>query len=394
MSKKKNTQNKRNNPNKRSNPNGNNKVSSSSVNNVNSNNTKNNSGNRPKVKQDDNRQSQLKSVKQTMDKIQSGNSKPKSKSQKSVEPVKSRVDIKAEDKKSDSAVDKKVNVAAGKEANVAVGKEEDIATGKKANVAVSRNADIATGKEADAGKFMDFSKIDEEYKGELRRTLTPKERFFRTCEKFGDLFLLNVFFTITSLPIVTIGASFTAMYTITFKMVRNEETTIKDGYFKAFKRNFKQSTQLWVGLLIVFYLIYLQLKNVMNTDSKAVNLMVFALGFQMLILTFIVPLLFPMVARYENTNFNMIKNSMLASFLHLGTWATVFSLWVIPIVLYYLRPTLCFYTWYLWFVFFAAFVAYTCSFRLRNMFDKIEEDPMEKAVEDIKQNDIRQNDIG
>ena len=362
MSKKKNTQNKRNNPNKRSNPNGNNKVSSSSVNNVNSNNTKNNSGNRPKVKQDDSGQSQLKSVKQTMDKIQSGNSKPKSKLQKPVEPVKSRVDIKAEDKKSDSAVGK--------------------------------NADIATGKEADAGKFMDFSKIDEEYKGELRRTLTPKERFFRTCEKFGDLFLLNVFFTITSLPIVTIGASFTAMYTITFKMVRNEETTIKDGYFKAFKRNFKQSTQLWVGLLIVFYLIYLQLKNVMNTDSKAVNLMVFALGFQMLILTFIVPLLFPMVARYENTNFNMIKNSMLASFLHLGTWATVFSLWVIPIVLYYLRPTLCFYTWYLWFVFFAAFVAYTCSFRLRNMFDKIEEDPMEKAVEDIKQNDIRQNDIG
>ena len=372
MSKKKNTKNKRNNTNKRSNPNGNNKVSSSSVNNVNSNNTKNNSGNRPKVKQDDNRQSQLKSVKQTMDKIQSGNSKPKSKSQKPVEPVKSRVDIKVTDK----------------EADIAVGKNADVATDKITNVAVGKEADITTGKEEDAGKFMDFSKIDEEYKGELRRTLTPKERFFRTCEKFGDLFLLNVFFTITSLPIVTIGASFTAMYTITFKMVRNEETTIKDGYFKAFKRNFKQSTQLWVGLLIVFYLIYLQLKNVMNTDSKAVNLMVFALGFQMLILTFIVPLLFPMVARYENTNFNMIKNSMLASFLHLGTWATVFSLWVIPIVLYYLRPTLCFYTWYLWFVFFAAFVAYTCSFRLRNMFDKIEEDPMEKAVEDIKQNDI------
>ena len=98
--------------------------------------------------------------------------------------------------------------------------------------------------ESGSEALMDFSKIDDEYKGELRRKLTPKERFFRTCEKFGDLFLLNILFTITSLPVITIGASFTALYSMTFKMVRNEEMAIKDGYFKAFKRNFKQSTRL------------------------------------------------------------------------------------------------------------------------------------------------------
>ena len=79
-----------------------------------------------------------------------------------------------------------------------------------------------------SGALMDFSKIDDEHKGEIRKELTPKQRFFRICEKFGDLFLLNVFFTLTSIPVVTIGASFTAMYTVTIKMVRDEDVPIKD----------------------------------------------------------------------------------------------------------------------------------------------------------------------
>ena len=235
---------------------------------------------------------------------------------------------------------------------------------------------------SDDDTLMDFSKIDDEYKGELRRTLTPKERFFRTCEKFGDLFILNLLFTLTSIPIVTMGASFTAMYTVTLKMVRNEDAPIKDSYFKAFKSNFKQATQLWVGLLIIFYLIYLQFQHIFSTNGKSADILVMVLGLELLALTFTVPLLFPLVARYENTNLNMIKNSLLASILHLGTWATVFFLWMIPVMLYYLKEAWLFYTWYLWLVFLAAFVAYTCSYRLRSLFDQLEAKPEDDTLED------------
>lgn len=224
-----------------------------------------------------------------------------------------------------------------------------------------------------AEPFAGFSEVDKDYEGETRRKLTPKERFFQACEKFGDLFLLNVFFTITSIPIVTIGASFTALYTVTFKMARNEDTTIKDGYFKAFKRNFKQATELWIALLVVFYLVYLQYEAILNVNVNTANVLTLVLGFELLILTFVVPLLFPLVARYENTNLQMIKNSLLFSIIHLGTWATVFFLWVIPVILYYLRPNLFYYTWYLWLIFLSSFVAYTCSHRLRSMFDLIEQ---------------------
>lgn len=240
--------------------------------------------------------------------------------------------------------------------------------------------------------LMDFSRIDDEYKGELRRKLTPKERFFRTCEKFGDLFLLNVFFTLTCLPVVTIGASFTALYTVTLKMVRNEDVPIKDGYFKAFKRNFKQSTLLWLIVAAAFAFIGWQLNVVFNSTSAKMNMLVMVVGLELLVMTFLVPLLFPFAARYENTTGKIIKNSLLASLLHLGTWATVFFLWMIPVVIYYLKPHVFFYTWYLWLVFLSSFVAYTCSYRLRSLFDKLEEDPVSKINDDNTGDNINESD--
>ena len=240
------------------------------------------------------------------------------------------------------------------------------------NESVNNEDNNDTNKETN-DKFMDFSRIDEEHEGELRKKLTPKERFFRVCEKFGDLFLLNVLFALTSLPIITIGASFTAMYTITLKMVNNEDAPVRKSYFEAFKKNFKQATQLWVMVLIVLALMYKQFQMVLGSTSGASDFMVLLLGLEMLVVSFILPLLFPMVARYENGNLNMIKNSLIASFLNIGTWATVYFLWMIPVIVYYLKPMLFAYTWYLWLMFLAAFVAYTCSHSLWKMFDKIEE---------------------
>lgn|GEM_PF-1238223 len=254
-------------------------------------------------------------------------------------------------------------------------KTEELSKEKKVEVVSEEEKKNQELLEDDKQPFKDFSEVDKEYEGETRRILSPKERFFQLCEKFGEMFFLNILFTVTCLPIITIGASFTALYTITFKMVRNEDVTIKRDFFRAFKSNFKQATQLWVGLMVVFGFVYWQLRIVMNTTSQKANILVGLLGIEFILLTFAVPLLFPFVARYKNTNLNMVKNSFIASFMYFGTWATVFFLWMIPVIIYYLRPTIFYTTWYLWLLFLSSFVAYTCSHRLRRMFDKIEEEP-------------------
>ncbi len=71
-----------------------------------------------------------------------------------------------------------------------------------------------------------------------------------------DLIVLNFLFLITCIPIVTIGASISSLYTMTLKIVRKEDTYVIRGYFKAFKVNFKQATAFWLIALLLYALTY------------------------------------------------------------------------------------------------------------------------------------------
>ena len=67
-------------------------------------------------------------------------------------------------------------------------------------------------------------------------------KFFTFMGRVADLCILNIICLICCIPIVTAGASITAMYYVTLKMVRNEEAYIVRSFFKSFKENFKQAT--------------------------------------------------------------------------------------------------------------------------------------------------------
>lgn len=67
-----------------------------------------------------------------------------------------------------------------------------------------------------------------------------------------DLLLLNFLFVITSLPVLTLGASLTALFSVSLKLVRNEESYVSRDYFRAFKKNFCQATvSFWAFSLII-----------------------------------------------------------------------------------------------------------------------------------------------
>ena len=75
--------------------------------------------------------------------------------------------------------------------------------------------------------------------------------FMRFLTKMADLIILNILYMICCIPIVTIGAASTALYTVSMKAVKNEESYIIRGYFKAFKENFKISTLTWLVALVI-----------------------------------------------------------------------------------------------------------------------------------------------
>ena len=67
--------------------------------------------------------------------------------------------------------------------------------------------------------------------------------------RIADLMILNAMALIFSVPIITIGASWTALYYCTVKIVRKEDTYVWKEFWNSFKSNFKQATIIWLILI-------------------------------------------------------------------------------------------------------------------------------------------------
>ena len=87
-------------------------------------------------------------------------------------------------------------------------------------------------------------------------------KFFTVMGRVADLIMLNVVCLICCLPIVTIGASLTALHYVTLKMARNEESYIIRSFFKSFKQNFKQATIINLIMLVIAAILYMDLNIV------------------------------------------------------------------------------------------------------------------------------------
>ena len=81
--------------------------------------------------------------------------------------------------------------------------------------------------------------------------------FFKFINRLLDVLFLNFLWIICSLPIVTIGAATCAAFSISLKMVDDEEGYIGKAFFKEFKKNFKQGTLMWMITAPCIYILYL-----------------------------------------------------------------------------------------------------------------------------------------
>ena len=151
-------------------------------------------------------------------------------------------------------------------------------------------------------------------------------KFSQIMGRVFDLMMLNIIFLIMCIPIVTIGANFTAMYYVTLKMIKNEETYIFRTYWKSFRENFKQATAIWLILLAVLIVLILDLLLVMRMPGTITYLrfvFLVLIFFEAMVLSYV----FPVLSRFDNTVKNTIKNSILMAIRHLP--------WTIMILLFH-----------------------------------------------------------
>lgn len=193
----------------------------------------------------------------------------------------------------------------------------------------------------------------------------------KAWEIFGDIFMLNVMFVVCSLPIVTIGASLCALYAVSMRMVNREDGAIVQSFLNEFKRNWKQGTIAW--LLVVFAIVGIWGEIFYMTNFTGVMTKVYTVvvAIEIVALALILPFLFPLIARYENTLWNTIRNSFLLSVSNLGKWVKIFIAWFGPIVLSIAEPKVFFNTWYLWLIIAFGLIAYGTSHTILRVFDRV-----------------------
>lgn len=140
---------------------------------------------------------------------------------------------------------------------------------------------------------------------------------FRTISKLVDLIWLNIIFVIFSLPVVTIGASVTAMMSVTMKMARDREGYMWQGFWKSFKQNFKQSTIIWIIMILVATVIGTDIYFFYSsTAAYAKVFLALMLGLSVLLLCMAI-YIFPLLAQFENTIKQTAKNALLMAIRHL-----------------------------------------------------------------------------
>ena len=152
--------------------------------------------------------------------------------------------------------------------------------------------------------------------------------------KIADLMVLNILFCVTSIPLITIGASWTALYSVTLKMVRDEEGSVSRSYFRSFRQNFRQATLLWLGVLVVLALLVLDIR-VLNGMAGGTAPGLLRVGVEILALLGIMVLqyLFPSLARFEASLADTLKNACMMALAHLPktalmTAAAVGAVWI------------------------------------------------------------------
>ena len=162
--------------------------------------------------------------------------------------------------------------------------------------------------------------------------LNPENPILELIRKISNIVILNIVFLLSCIPVITIGASVSALYTVCFRIAKQEDPYIWKGFWNAFRENFRQSTCIWliclpvIGILILDFM-FLQLQT--SVFASCLQIGVCAVAVPSLAVFHYV---FPVSAHFICTLSQCFKNALLICLTHLPY--TLLFLLIDGIILY------------------------------------------------------------
>ena len=186
--------------------------------------------------------------------------------------------------------------------------------------------------------------------------------------KLGDIIVANLLFLVCCIPIITIGPALTALYHCMLRTVKGNNNGTTKTFFRAFKENFRQSLIVWLGLLAVGFILFLNIRFLQNTTS-VVSKPLFYVSLGIAGLVIILALyIFPVIAAFANTTVNLLKNAYVFAFLHFPSTLAIAVITILPMFMTYRDIKLLPLYACCWFFFGFGLTAYVNSLLLYRMF--------------------------
>ena len=163
--------------------------------------------------------------------------------------------------------------------------------------------------------------------------MKPGSLFDRIFGFLGQLIALNLLWIVCSLPIITAGASTTALFYCTLKLHKDGDIRVLYDFFKSFKQNFRQSTLIWILMAAAGIFIYMEkeaLATMPGSMSQIFNYVIFAVYIPLVAVALYV---FPTVAAFENKTMTLITNAFYFAVKHIGYALAVAVITILPMTM-------------------------------------------------------------
>ncbi|MGN8025302.1 YesL family protein [Microbacterium sp. 22242] len=161
----------------------------------------------------------------------------------------------------------------------------------------------------------------------------------RVLTRIADLMILNLLFLVASIPLVTLGASLTALNFTALRIGTGECVSVSRDFFRSFRRNLRQATVIlgiFVALGIVFAAWFLVVTRLV--PNTLLQILLLAVWYVLVAVAGLTALYaFPYLATFDDRTREVLRNARLLSWRHpltsivavavigLATIVTIFS---------------------------------------------------------------------
>lgn len=138
----------------------------------------------------------------------------------------------------------------------------------------------------------------------MKRFFNVNNPVFQAIGRIGDFTALSLLWLITSLPIITAGASTTALVAVSSAIVCKNDPSVFRDFFREFRRAFRKSLGVWMAALLAGAVLSVDIYFWVNASGNTLGL-IMAAGSIGIALVFAMALLhvFPIMAMFDGIGF-------------------------------------------------------------------------------------------